>query len=705
MIEVLEPRRVLSSANACPNEYGGYHDSQFTGNVVQDFNGNNEQDSGFDDSLGSYGDTTLTAAVGDHPSNGTLELNPDGSFVYTPDAGFAGVDSFTYTVSCGGATSDPATVSLNVSNSAPLIDLSTSTEYSMYHDEILGSSWDSVTDAEDARTTLTHSIVDDVQHGTLDFHDDGTFVYTPEAGYVGPDSFSVKFTDPLGAESEPVTLQINVGNNSPFASDDSGYFDLAGATLSVNRFEGVLANDIDQDETDLANLTVTLETCARWGTASLSSDGSFTYSVFPESLDDPEFGGSDTFTYKINDGHEDGNIAIVEVSIGIAQVLKTVFTDDPTNPFAPQIATQVDDTNGNSDIVVGEEAQRTVAIKGANAPPMTVTWTIDGDILKSYDLKTGTKTPLGLNDLKQISPAWFWTIDEGDRHVSVTVSVGSMSVSVGTDFNVTRPEVNVDVRQSIVMITNGGNNIALGNALGGGTTNGIELDPSIAPGLGELKWVQIIDGQSGSKTLRHADGSESIQTFNATNSLDIRSPYSDDSTLVDSPTESTGGGTVGGNFGVAVSITRYDSFTSYLMFRSLKTNASWVPVRVVGWWWGFTADRTSVTAPWSLTSSSMGHSPPASADAYPSWSVVLPGTPPWQWQRVLVVERLERAFNESNSFHNCDPIVGDFEFYKSEFRWRRTRDAEVAYWCNLEARVLFWGTDASCRVTPCTTDR
>ena len=99
MIEVLEPRRVLSSASACPNEYGGYHDSQLSGNVIQDFGGNSEQDSGFDDSPSNYGDTTLTAAVGDDPSNGTLQLNPDGSFVYTPDAGFAGVDSFTYTVS------------------------------------------------------------------------------------------------------------------------------------------------------------------------------------------------------------------------------------------------------------------------------------------------------------------------------------------------------------------------------------------------------------------------------------------------------------------------------------------------------------------------------------------------------------------------------------------------------------------------------
>jgi len=41
----------------------------------------------------------LTVAVIREPANGTVVLDPDGSFFYTPDPDFAGVDSFDYVVS------------------------------------------------------------------------------------------------------------------------------------------------------------------------------------------------------------------------------------------------------------------------------------------------------------------------------------------------------------------------------------------------------------------------------------------------------------------------------------------------------------------------------------------------------------------------------------------------------------------------------
>ena len=53
----------------------------------------------------------LTAAVATEPSNGTLALAPNGSFVYIPAADFSGTDSFIYTVSDGSLT-DTATVNL-----------------------------------------------------------------------------------------------------------------------------------------------------------------------------------------------------------------------------------------------------------------------------------------------------------------------------------------------------------------------------------------------------------------------------------------------------------------------------------------------------------------------------------------------------------------------------------------------------------------
>jgi VCBS repeat-containing protein len=57
---------------------------------------------------------TLTAVWVSDPVQGNLTLNGDGSFTYTPDAGYAGSDSFTYKVSDGELESKIATVTLTI---------------------------------------------------------------------------------------------------------------------------------------------------------------------------------------------------------------------------------------------------------------------------------------------------------------------------------------------------------------------------------------------------------------------------------------------------------------------------------------------------------------------------------------------------------------------------------------------------------------
>src|SRR5207237_788513 len=58
----------------------------------------------------------LTAALSAGPTHGTLTLNPDGSFTYTPATGYTGPDSFTYKANDGVADSNVATVALTVTN-------------------------------------------------------------------------------------------------------------------------------------------------------------------------------------------------------------------------------------------------------------------------------------------------------------------------------------------------------------------------------------------------------------------------------------------------------------------------------------------------------------------------------------------------------------------------------------------------------------
>ena len=63
-------------------------------------------------------DDPLTFALVIGPAHGTLSGTTP-TLTYTPDAGFSGDDSFTFTASDGQATSDPATVTITVEPPAP----------------------------------------------------------------------------------------------------------------------------------------------------------------------------------------------------------------------------------------------------------------------------------------------------------------------------------------------------------------------------------------------------------------------------------------------------------------------------------------------------------------------------------------------------------------------------------------------------------
>ncbi len=57
---------------------------------------------------------SLSAQLMSYPANGQLDFNDDGTFSYTPNPGFLGTDTFTYTATDGMATSTIATVTIIV---------------------------------------------------------------------------------------------------------------------------------------------------------------------------------------------------------------------------------------------------------------------------------------------------------------------------------------------------------------------------------------------------------------------------------------------------------------------------------------------------------------------------------------------------------------------------------------------------------------
>jgi hypothetical protein len=66
----------------------------------------------------------LTAVLDTDPANGTLSLNEDGGFSYTPAPDFAGTDSFTYVANDGLANSNVATVTITVGDVVEVVSAS-----------------------------------------------------------------------------------------------------------------------------------------------------------------------------------------------------------------------------------------------------------------------------------------------------------------------------------------------------------------------------------------------------------------------------------------------------------------------------------------------------------------------------------------------------------------------------------------------------
>jgi predicted NUDIX family NTP pyrophosphohydrolase len=159
---------------------------------------------------GDAGDA-LTAVLVSGPAHAaSFALSADGSFTYTPTAGYNGPDSFTYRASDGALESELATVAITVVsvNDAPA---AAADAYATDEDTPLGVDAPGVlgNDSDVEGDALGAVLVSGPEHGSLELNSDGSFSYTPDRDYHGPDSFSYRAGDG-SLDSDPVTVTIEV---------------------------------------------------------------------------------------------------------------------------------------------------------------------------------------------------------------------------------------------------------------------------------------------------------------------------------------------------------------------------------------------------------------------------------------------------------------------------------------------------------------
>ena len=108
----------------------------------------------------------LTASLVSGPANGSLALNADGSFSYTPDADWNGTDSFTYTANDGALDSNVATVTITVNpvdDADPDDGGSTTTDPELFEDPNTDDEQDSDTEIPTYEDPANDPVIEDEQ--------------------------------------------------------------------------------------------------------------------------------------------------------------------------------------------------------------------------------------------------------------------------------------------------------------------------------------------------------------------------------------------------------------------------------------------------------------------------------------------------------------------------------------------------------------
>ncbi|MEQ3664313.1 Ig-like domain-containing protein, partial [Olleya sp.] len=240
-----------------------------------------------------------TVTANTNPTNGSVTIDAAGNYTYTPNAGFTGEDTFTYTICDDGnpQACDTATVYIEVlpesgpENEAPIANADTATTPEGTPVDIVVLANDFDPDADPI--IITNNTTPD--NGTVTVNTDGTITYTPNDGFIGEDTFEYTICDnasPALCDTATVTVTVQPdGTPNTTNANDDAYNTTPTTPLTGN----VLENDNDI-EGNTQTVTTTTVTTAQGVTVTIDANtGVFTYT--------PNAGyvGTDSFVYTICD--------------------------------------------------------------------------------------------------------------------------------------------------------------------------------------------------------------------------------------------------------------------------------------------------------------------------------------------------------------------------------------------------------------------
>ncbi len=303
-------------------------------------------------------DLTVGSIV-DQPVNGTVVINPDGSLLYTPDPGFSGTEIFSYEVCDDMGYCEEVNVLVEVTptmgDPVPADDSTITPEDTPVDIDVTANDGH-----PDGMPLTVMGIDDNPANGTVTVNDDGTVTYEPNAGFTGEDTFTYTVCDAMGhCDLAEVTVTVGAGDN-PEPADD----------MDTTPEDQPVIIDVLGNDTDPSNDPMTLvgTTDPQNGTVMVNPDGTVTY------VPDPDFNGTDTFTYTVCDGT--GGCETAEVTVDVTPVDDgiTALDDEYATTVSSPITMNPADNDHDPD---GSPLQVTSVDQPANG---TVTINADGTV-------------------------------------------------------------------------------------------------------------------------------------------------------------------------------------------------------------------------------------------------------------------------------------------------------------------------------------